>query len=604
MQVGSITGTYQTKDVGTNKSIGTGTFVLSGADAGDYTLVQPTGLAASITPRPLNVAAVGIDKVYDGTTAATATLSDNRIAGDVLHGQRDRRLPRQERRHRQVHRRDRHRAYRHRRGQLHGQRQHRHFRDHHGAAALVVSASGVNKVYDATTGATVTLSDNAFGGDTLSLGYGSAAFADKNAGTGKTVTVGGITVSGTGVGNYTVSSVTTTTADITPATITQVTGISAANKVYDGTTTATLATGQLGFVGMFAGDSLTASATNAAFVDKNAGLGKTVTIGGLALGGTDAGNYTLTAGPTTSTANITPAPLVIGASAVGKVYDGTTAATVTLGDTPIGGDVVNVSYTSAAFSDKNAGIGKTVIVGGIGLNGADAGNYSFNTTASTTADIAKASLVVGAAGINKVYDATTVATVSLSDTPIGSDVVNVAYGSASYGDKNVGVGKTVSVGGITLSGADAGNYSFNTTASTTADIAKANLTVGAVGVNKVYDTTRVATVTLIDNHLGNDALVVGYGSASFADKNAGTGKTVTVGGIDVTGTDAGNYNFNTTASTTADIAKAPIVVGAVAQNKVYDATTAAVVTLSDTPLAGDVVTVGLHQRFVRRQERG
>ena len=140
-------------------------------------------------------------------------------------------------------------------------------------------------------------------------------------------------------------------------------------------------------------------------------------------------------------------------------------------------------------------------IGGISLSGADAGNYSFNTTATTTADISKAALIVGATGINKVYDATTVATVSLSDTPIGSDVVNVAYGSASYGDKNAGIGKAVSVGGITLSGADAGNYSFNTSASTTADIAKANLTVGAVGVNKVYDTTTGATVTLTDNHL-------------------------------------------------------------------------------------------------------
>ena len=82
--VNSITGTFLTKDVGTNKPIGTGTFVLSGTDAIDYTLVQPAGLTANITPRSLTVSAVGIDKVYDATTATTVNLTDNRIVGDAL----------------------------------------------------------------------------------------------------------------------------------------------------------------------------------------------------------------------------------------------------------------------------------------------------------------------------------------------------------------------------------------------------------------------------------------------------------------------------------------------------------------------------------------
>ncbi len=44
---------------------------------------------------------------------------------------------------------------------------------------------------------------------------------------------------------------------------------------------------------MFGGDSLTFTATKAAFSDKNAGIGKTVNVSGIALGGADAGNYTL-----------------------------------------------------------------------------------------------------------------------------------------------------------------------------------------------------------------------------------------------------------------------------------------------------------------------
>ena len=49
-----------------------------------------------------------------------------------------------------------------------------------------------------------------------------------------------------------------------------------------------------------------------------------------------------------------------------------------------------------------------------------------------------------------------------------------------------------------------------------------------------------------------DALTASYTSASFADKSVGTGKTVSVSGISIAGTDAGNYNLSAmTASTTA-----------------------------------------------------
>ena len=62
--------------------------------------------------------------------------------------------------------------------------------------------------------------------------------------------------------------------------------------------------------------------------------------------------------------------------------------------------------------------------------------------------------------------------------------------------KNVGTGKTVTVSGISISGTDAGNYTFNTTATTTANITARGLTVSATGVNKVYDGNTTATVTL------------------------------------------------------------------------------------------------------------
>jgi hypothetical protein len=110
-------------------------------------------------------------------------------------------------------------------------------------------------------------------------------------------------------------------------------------------------------------------------------------------------------------------------------------------------------------------------VSGITISGGDAANYNLlDTIANTTANITPRALTVIATGINKVYDGTTAATVTLSDNRIAGDIVTDTYTSASFGDKNVGVGKTVTVIGISISGTDAGNYTFNTAALASANI--------------------------------------------------------------------------------------------------------------------------------------
>src|SRR5207247_3876577 len=105
---------------------------------------------------------------------------------------------------------------------------------------------------------------------------------------------------------------------------------------------------------------------------------------------------------------------------------------------------------------------------------------------------------------------------------------------------------------------------------TTAAIAARPLAVSATGVNRAYDGTTSATVTLSDNRVTGDSLTTSYGSASFADKNVGTAKTVSVSGITVTGTDAANYTANTTASATADITNRSLAVSATGLNKTSD----------------------------------
>src|SRR5206468_6596315 len=102
--------------------------------------------------------------------------------------------------------------------------------------------------------------------------------------------------------------------------------------------------------------------------------------------------------------------------------------------------------------------------------------------------------------------------------------------------------------------------------------------------------TTSATVTLADNRLAGDSLSTTYTSASFADRNVGTAKNVSVSGIAVTGTDAANYSANTTASTTANITARSLNVTATGANKVYDGTASATVTLSDNRVASDTLS--------------
>jgi filamentous hemagglutinin family protein len=82
------------------------------------------------------------------------------------------------------------------------------------ARPLTVSYTGVDKAYDGNTSTSVNLSDNRVSGDVLVINR-SAAFADKNAGAGKTVNVNGVSLSGTDAGNYTVTTTGTAIANIT-----------------------------------------------------------------------------------------------------------------------------------------------------------------------------------------------------------------------------------------------------------------------------------------------------------------------------------------------------------------------------------------------------
>src|SRR5207247_7729621 len=117
---------------------------------------------------------------------------------------------------------------------------------------------------------------------------------------------------------------------------------------------------------------------------------------------------------------------------------------------------------------------------------------------------------------------------------LGADDVSLIGGTATFASKTVGTGKTVTATGLSLSGTHSGNYQLaSTTATALANITTRSLTVSATGVNRAYDGSTSATVTLSDNRVSGDSLSTSYASASFADKQVATTKTVSVSGIAV-----------------------------------------------------------------------
>ncbi|MCY1167073.1 YDG domain protein [compost metagenome] len=438
-------------------------------------------------------------------------------------------------------------------------------------ADVTLSTSDVTKTYDgglSASGAVVVTAGQVFAGDSTS--GGTFAFTDKNFGVGnKTVTTTGVTV-GDGVNNanYNVSYADNTTSTINQASL--VLSTSNVTKTYDGNTTAT-GTATVAAGSLFGGDSLTGGSF--AFTDKNAGNGnKTVTAGGVTVGdGVNNANYSVSyVDNTTSTIN----PFAVSVSGT-RTYDGTAdvAAGVLHIGPLVGSETLGLSGL-ATMADKNVGANKTLTVAGLNLiDGSGlASNYTF-TGGTQQASITQASLTVGTGNVTKTYDSNTSAAgtaMVTGGTLFSGD--NLTGGTFAFTDKNAGTGnKTVTTTGVTVGdGVNNGNYAVTYANNTTSTINKADLTVTASGVSKVYDGTTAATVGYGDNRLGSDVLSI-TGTASFADKNAGTGKTVGVNSIALGGTDAGNYNLlNTTTNTTASITPKALTVTANGDTRLYD----------------------------------
>ncbi|HEX2289663.1 MAG TPA: YDG domain-containing protein, partial [Pseudonocardiaceae bacterium] len=461
------------------------------------------------------------------------------------------------------------------------------------AHTFAIAKAGQTIAFNAGTPTTKTYGDAPFQvGATASSGL-PVSYAAK-AGSACTVSTSGL-VSITGAGSCTiVASQQTGDANYFPApnkehTITVnpkvVTGSFTANdKVYDGNNSATVKSTAL--PGVLAGDVVNLVVTNAQFADKNVSTTAKTVRADLALSGADAGKYTLSSTVGTTTANITPKSLTGSFTANNKVYDGNTDATIATSnlDGRITGDVVTLSGDTATFDNRNVGTGKTVTVNRAALSGADAGNYMLAQGPwTTTADITAKELTGSFTAANKSYDGNTSATIATRSVggEVSGDDVSLVGGTATFDNANVGTAKTVTATGFSLSGAAEGNYILRAGPwTTTADINRKELTGSFTAANKTYDGNTSATIATrsLQDVVGDEAVSLTGGTATFADKNVGQGKTVTATGFTLTGTDANNYTLKAGPWTaTANITPKSLTGSFTANNKVYDGNTDATI---------------------------
>lgn len=270
---------------------------------------------------------------------------------------------------------------------------------------------------------------------------------------------------------------------------------------------------------------------------------------------------------------------ISGVTAQSRVYNGTTAATITnygsLNGVADGDDVsINSAGVIAAFSSKAVGEDKVVNVSGFALEGADANKYILGAINSVTASITPKSIeVVGAQAQSKVYDGTTTATIQGAELSglMAGDLVEIDTQTANFDTKDVGNGIPVTAT-FTLKGDDAGNYSLDQPTGLVANITPVALTITADAKTKVYgdlDPTLTYQITT-GAMVGDDQL---SGSLNRTEGESANTYIINQGTL----TAGGNYSIAFISANLTITPKQLSVAGAVAQSKVYDGTANAVI---------------------------
>lgn len=443
---------------------------------------------------------------------------------------------------------------------------------------LVLSATDVVKVYDGNSSANAAVKTvhgtRLFGGDSVS--GGTFSFDNRNAGTAKTVTISGVIVDdGNSGNNYNISYVDNLNSSISKASL--VLSSAYVTKTYDGTTVANGSAIVVNGTQLFGSDNLSGGIFN--FDNKHVGTDKHVAVSGVTVNdGNNGNNYNVSYTDNT-VSSISKADLVLSSRNISKTYDGSTAAmgqTIIVGGTQLF-DTDSLSGGTFAFANKNAGSAKIVYLSGVAVHDGNAGNnYNVSYAANTASQINRAILALQVADASKVYDGATTASTSLSvvegSNLFGSD--SFSGGSFRYADKHAGENKTLLMTqGINLNdGNNGNNYIVAYVPSMNSSISKAGLVLTAANANKVYDGTLTAkSSALVNSGKLFNGDTIGGGTFVFTDKNAGTGKSVSVSGVTVNdGNGGNNYNISYVDNTTSSISKRLLTIGAVADSKEYD----------------------------------
>jgi filamentous hemagglutinin family protein len=350
------------------------------------------------------------------------------------------------------------------------------------------------------------------------------------------------------------------TLTIDPATLTVT--VTVDDKVYDGTVAARVSGSVV--TGVIGGDDVTVSGSFA-FADPNAGVAKNILISGLALNGADANNYVLAPG-VAATATITPATLTVAADALSKTYGDVDPGLTFNFSGFVGGD------NSSLFTGGLVRAAGETVAGGpyaIGQGTLSAGgNYIIDFTGANFTITPKA-LSVNVAADDKVYDATVTATgtiLGLTGIVGGDDVTANGSGTFAFTDANVGAGKMVNVTGLALSGTDAGNYTLSPTASSSASITPASLSVTADAQTKTYGDADQAFTFNFSGFAGGDnsSLFTGALTRAAGETVAGGPYAISQGTLSA----GGNYTINFTGANLT-ITPAALTVTADAVSKVY-----------------------------------
>ncbi|MFY0594754.1 beta strand repeat-containing protein, partial [Roseivirga sp.] len=574
-------------------------YSISGTDAGNYTITQPLGLTADITPKPLSVSLQVDYKIYDGDVSASVSSAnlntDEEVFGDddVSIGETPS-------------------AYA--------------FEDSNAGSekavtiiagefklrgddagnymviqpenlsadiipkALTLTVTVNDKVYDGGVSTTVdqTTLEGLIEGDLVTVvGPSTLDFEGANVGTNKPIITEELfSLAGDAAANYFIDD-SQSTGDILPKEL-AIIGLTGDDKTYNGNAAAT-ASGTASLSGVVETDEVILGGSPAfTFASSNVANSITIGVSGYTISGAESGNYELTQ-PTLS-ADITAKVLTVSVTANNKTYDKTTAATV--GSASLvgieNGDLVSINTSPSAFAFANDNVGTGIAVSATGnytLTGADAGNYSITQPSGLTADITAKALTVNVTANNKTYDKSTTATVgetSLEGVIQGDDVELSGSPEFAFESEDVGTGIAITASdNYSITGDEAANYTLTQPTGLTADITAKTLKVNVAVNNKSYDKTITATVgeASLEGVVDGDAVELS-GSPDFAFENANVGADINVttsGNYSITGDAASNYTLAQPIGLTADITAKALTVNVTANNKTYDKTTTATV---------------------------